>query len=53
MGGKREADLYPPIKALLEEVLSKEIHPVLQNLHQAQLDNRRVFRMMAEMVTGM
>ena len=41
------------IKALLEEVLSKEIHPVLQNLHQAQLDNRRVFRMMAEMVTGM
>ncbi|MDF1535871.1 MAG: TIGR00730 family Rossman fold protein [bacterium] len=41
------------IKALLEEVLSKEIHPVLQRLHRAQLDNRRVFRMMAEMVTGM
>jgi len=41
------------IKALLEEVLSKEIHPVLQKLHTAQLDNRRVFRMMAEMVTGM
>ena len=41
------------IKALLEEVLSKEIHPVLESLHHAQLDNRRVFRMMAEMVTGM
>ena len=41
------------IKALLEEVLSKEIHPVLQKLHRGQLDNRRVFRMMAEMVTGM
>lgn len=41
------------IKALLEEVLTKEIHPVLQKLHRGQLDNRRVFRMMAEMVTGM
>jgi uncharacterized protein (TIGR00730 family) len=41
------------IKALLEEILSKEIHPVLQKLHRGQLDNRRVFRMMAEMVTGM
>lgn len=41
------------IKALLEEVLSKEIHPVLQKLYRGQLDNRRVFRMMAEMVTGM
>ena len=41
------------IKALLEEVISKEIHPVLQSLHRDQLDNRRVFRMMAEMVTGM
>ena len=41
------------IKSLLEEVLSKEIHPVLQKLHRGQLDNRRVFRMMAEMVTGM
>ena len=33
------------IKALLEEVLSKEIHPVLQKLYRGQLDNRRVFRM--------
>jgi uncharacterized protein (TIGR00730 family) len=41
------------IKALLEEVLSREINPVLQKLHRDQLDNRRVFRMMAEMVTGM
>ena len=41
------------IRSLLEEVISKEIHPVLQDLHRAQLDNRRVFRMMAEMVTGM
>ena len=41
------------IKALLEEVISKEIHPVLRELHRGQLDNRRVFRMMAEMVTGM
>ena len=41
------------IKALLEEVLSKEIHPVLQKLHKGQSDNRRVFRIMAEMVTGM
>ena len=41
------------IKALLEEVLSKEIHPVLQKLHRGQSDNRRVFRIMAEMVTGM
>ncbi|UCG39228.1 MAG: TIGR00730 family Rossman fold protein [bacterium] len=41
------------IKALLEEVLSREIHPILSRLHQEQLDNRRVFRMMAEMVTGM
>ena len=41
------------IKALLEEVISKELHPVLQKLHRGQADNRRVFRMMAEMVTGM
>lgn len=41
------------IRALLEEVLSREINPVLQKLHEDQLDNRRVFRMMAEMVTGM
>ncbi len=41
------------IKTLLEEVLTKEIHPVLQKIHRAQLDNQRVFRIMAEMVTGM
>lgn len=41
------------IKTLLEEVISGEIHPVLKRLHRDQQDNRRVFRMMAEMVTGM
>ena len=41
------------LKALLEEVISKEIRPVLQKLYEDQQDNRRIFRMMAEMVTGM
>jgi len=41
------------IRALLDEVLSREINPVLEKLHQDQQDNRRVFRIMAEMVTGM
>ena len=48
-----ENDTSRTIKTLLEEVISSEIHPVLQKLHRDQLDNRRVFRMMAEMVTGM
>jgi uncharacterized protein (TIGR00730 family) len=41
------------IRALLEEIISREVSPVLKRLHRDQLDNRRVFRMMAEMVTGM
>lgn len=41
------------IRSLLEDVVSKEIHPALERLQQDQMDNRRVFRIMAEMVTGM
>lgn len=37
----------------LGDILSREIYPVLTKLHEDQLDNRRIFRMMAEMVTGM
>jgi len=41
------------IRTLLEDVIQKEIHPVLRQLHRGQLDNRRVFRMMAELVRGL
>ncbi len=41
------------IRFLLEEIMSSEINPILSRLHQDQLDNRRIFRMMAEMVSGM
>jgi uncharacterized protein (TIGR00730 family) len=41
------------IQSLLEEVMASEINPILYRLHQEQLDNRRIFRMMAEMVRGM
>lgn len=40
-------------KTLLGDILAGEIYPALTKLHEEQLDNRRVFRMMAEMVTGM
>ena len=41
------------IRTLLEDVLKRDINPMLDALRNAELDNRRVFRMMAEMVTGM
>ncbi len=41
------------IRALLDEVLTREIRPALDRLSRSQMDNRRVFRIMAEMVTGM
>ncbi|UCF30870.1 MAG: TIGR00730 family Rossman fold protein [bacterium] len=41
------------IRTLLEDVLHKDIRPVLESLRQAELDNRRVFRIMAEMVSGL
>ena len=41
------------IRSLLEDVVSSEINPILSRLHQEQRDNRRIFRMMAEMVSGM
>jgi uncharacterized protein (TIGR00730 family) len=41
------------LKILLGDVLSREIYPILSRLQQEQMDNRRIFRIMAEMVTGM
>lgn len=41
------------IKALLQDVLHRDIQPALERLQNAEMDNRRVFRMMAEMVTGL
>jgi len=41
------------IKALLDDVVRREIKPSLDRLSRSQMDNRRVFRIMAEMVTGM
>ncbi len=41
------------IKALLDDVIQREIKPSLDRLSRSQMDNRRVFRIMAEMVTGM
>jgi uncharacterized protein (TIGR00730 family) len=41
------------LKVLLGDVLSREIYPMLIKLHEEQQDNRRVFRIMSEMVTGM
>lgn len=41
------------IRSLLDEVLHQEIHPALERLHRAEMDNRRVFRIMAEMVSGL
>ncbi len=40
------------IEALMRELMEREIHPALERLRSAEQDNRRVFRMMAEMVTG-
>lgn len=41
------------IRTLLEDVLQRDIHPVLEKLRRGQMDNRRVFRMMSEMVHGL
>jgi len=40
------------METLLKEVMTREINPVLSRLQEAEQDNRRVFRMMAEMVSG-
>lgn len=48
-----DSDTRKIISCLLEEVVSREVNPILSKLHQEQLDNRRIFRMMAEMVGGM
>ena len=41
------------LKILLEEVIQEEIRPALKALAEGEQDNRRIFRMMAEMVAGM
>lgn len=48
-----DEDITRIIRSLLEDVVSHEIQPVLTKLKQDQMDNRRIFRMMSEMVTGM
>lgn len=40
-------------EVVLRDILSREVYPVLTKLYDDQLDNRRIFRIMAEMVTGM
>lgn len=41
------------LRTLLEDIIHREIYPVLERLQRGQLDNRRVFRMMSEMVHGL
>ena len=48
-----EEDTSRIIRTLLEDVVSREVRPVLEKLQQDQMDNRRVFRIMSEMVAGM
>ncbi len=48
-----DEDITRIIRSLLEDVVSREIHPVLERLENDQKDNRRIFRIMSEMVTGM
>lgn len=48
-----DQDIHRIIRSLLEDIVSSEIHPVLERLEREQKDNRRIFRIMAEMVTGL
>ena len=48
-----DQDISRIIRSLLEDIVCNEIQPVLARLKSEQKDNRRIFRMMAEMVTGM
>ncbi len=41
------------LKSMVEDILQREINPALDKLRRAELDNRRIFRMMAEMVSGL
>jgi uncharacterized protein (TIGR00730 family) len=50
MGDSETRDI---LRSLLEDVIQREIHPVMENLYRGQMDNRRVFRMMSEMVHGL
>ncbi len=48
-----DTDTTRILEALMKEVISREISPALQRLQAAETDNRRIFRIMAEMVSGM
>jgi len=41
------------IFSLMGDLLSHEVYPAIERLRKAEMDNRRLFRIMAEMVTGL
>lgn len=41
------------LHTLMADVLNREIYPVIDKLRMAEMDNRRVFRIMSEMVKGL
>jgi len=48
-----EDELKQYLHTMMADVLNREVYPIVDKLRMAEMDNRRVFRIMSEMVKGL